>query len=135
MMPVHRTTMRGIREVLRLKSACNPMHRQVQGALGVGLGTITQYLQLAIEFVAGQVPPHLRFVQCGVRNDGNASGTWVLSQHAGRFEAIALWHREVHQDDTGRPPARHVDRLHPPNTARASIDSSDRYAAIARAAL
>jgi hypothetical protein len=39
--------MRKIKEVLRLKWACNLTHRQVQGALGVGLGTITQYLQLA----------------------------------------------------------------------------------------
>ncbi|MGF6636465.1 hypothetical protein OKW39_003616 [Paraburkholderia sp. MM6662-R1] len=46
-MPAHRTTMRKIKEVLRLKWACNLTHRQVQGALGVGLGTITQYLQLA----------------------------------------------------------------------------------------
>ncbi|SEA68008.1 hypothetical protein SAMN05192564_102679 [Paraburkholderia sartisoli] len=46
-MPAHRTTMRRIKEVLRLKWACNLTHRQVQGALGVGLGTITQYLQLA----------------------------------------------------------------------------------------
>jgi transposase len=46
-MPAHRTTMRRIKEVLRLKWACNLTHRQVQGALGVGLATITQYLQLA----------------------------------------------------------------------------------------
>lgn len=46
-MPAHRTTMRRIKEVLRLKLACNLAHRQVQGALGVGLATITQYLQLA----------------------------------------------------------------------------------------
>jgi hypothetical protein len=48
-MPAHRTTMRRIKEVLRLKWACNLTHRQVQGALGVGLETITQYLQLATE--------------------------------------------------------------------------------------
>lgn len=46
-MPAHRTTMRRIKEVLRLKWTCNLSHRQVSGALGVGLGTITQYLQLA----------------------------------------------------------------------------------------
>lgn len=45
-MPAYRTTMRGINEVLRLKWACNLMRRQVQRTLGVG--TITQYLQLAI---------------------------------------------------------------------------------------
>ncbi|MCI0152445.1 IS21 family transposase, partial [Paraburkholderia sediminicola] len=39
--------MRRIKEVLRLKWACNLTHRQIQGALGVGLATITQYLQLA----------------------------------------------------------------------------------------
>jgi transposase len=39
--------MRKIKEVLRLKLACNLTHRQVQGALGVGLATITQHLQLA----------------------------------------------------------------------------------------
>ncbi|VWC38710.1 integrase catalytic subunit [Burkholderia lata] len=46
-MPAHRTTMRRIKEVLRTKWICNMSHRQVSGALGVGLGTITQYLQLA----------------------------------------------------------------------------------------
>ncbi|VVE85937.1 transposase [Pandoraea sputorum] len=46
-MPAHRTTMRRIKEVLRLKWACHLSHRQVRGALGTGLGTITQYLQLA----------------------------------------------------------------------------------------
>ncbi|MGF6727880.1 transposase [Paraburkholderia sp. GAS41] len=46
-MPAHRTTMRKIKDVLRLKWTCNLSHRQVSGALGVGLGTITQYLQLA----------------------------------------------------------------------------------------
>lgn len=46
-MPANRTTMRRIKEVLRLKWTCNLSHRQVSGALGVGLGTITQYLQLA----------------------------------------------------------------------------------------
>ena len=54
-MPAHRTTMRRIKEVLRLKWTCNLSHRQVSGALGVGLGTITQYLQLAAS--AGQVSP------------------------------------------------------------------------------
>jgi transposase len=39
--------MRKIKDVLRLKWTCNLSHRQVSGALGVGLGTITQYLQLA----------------------------------------------------------------------------------------
>ncbi|WGS43913.1 IS21 family transposase [Burkholderia sp. JSH-S8] len=46
-MPAHRTTMRKIKDVLRLKWTCNLSHREVSGALGVGLGTITQYLQLA----------------------------------------------------------------------------------------
>lgn len=46
-MPAHRTTLRKIKDVLRLKWTCNLSHRQVSGALGVGLGTITQYLQLA----------------------------------------------------------------------------------------
>jgi transposase len=48
-MPAHRTIMRRIKEVLCLKWASNLTHRQVQGALGVGLETITQYLQLATE--------------------------------------------------------------------------------------
>jgi hypothetical protein len=48
-MPAHRTIMRRIKEVLCLKWASNLTHRQVQRALGVGLETITQYLQLATE--------------------------------------------------------------------------------------
>ncbi|WP_191631773.1 hypothetical protein [Pandoraea sputorum] len=39
--------MRKNKDVLRLKWTCHLSDRQVSGALGVGAGTITQYLQVA----------------------------------------------------------------------------------------
>ncbi len=43
-MPVHRLDMRLIREVLRLKYGAGLSHRAIAAALGVSVGTVSNYL-------------------------------------------------------------------------------------------
>jgi hypothetical protein len=43
-MPARRHSMRLVSEVLRLKHAAKLSHRQIAGALRIGIGTVTNYL-------------------------------------------------------------------------------------------
>ena len=52
-MPAQRLSMRKIREVLRLKYELSLSHRAVAKACSVGLGTVTLYLQRAVELDLG----------------------------------------------------------------------------------
>src|SRR5712691_5339347 len=46
-MPARRHSMRLVSEVLRLKHAAKLSHRQIAGALRMGIGTVTNYLAAA----------------------------------------------------------------------------------------
>lgn len=46
-MPANRMTMRKIKEVLRLKWACDLSHRQISRATGVSVGAVSQYAAMA----------------------------------------------------------------------------------------
>lgn len=46
-MPAHRTSMRKLKEVLRLKWACGLSHRQIGRAVGISVGAISEYAVLA----------------------------------------------------------------------------------------
>jgi len=46
-MPAHRTSMRKLKEVLRLKWACGLSHRQIGRAVGISVGAISEYAALA----------------------------------------------------------------------------------------
>ena len=46
-MPAHRTSMRKLKEVLRLKWACGLSHRQIGRAVGISVGAISGYAALA----------------------------------------------------------------------------------------
>jgi hypothetical protein len=46
-MPAHRTSMRKLKEVLRLKWACGVSHRQIGRAVGISVGAISECAALA----------------------------------------------------------------------------------------